>query len=69
MENTPNPAPLLLTAEAAAERLNISRTRVYELLASRTLNSVKIGRLRRIRPEDLDAFVRGLMEGDSHDHR
>jgi excisionase family DNA binding protein len=54
--------PILMTAEAAAERLSISRTRIYELLAAGTLDSVKIGRLRRIRPEHLEAFVARLSE-------
>jgi excisionase family DNA binding protein len=54
--------PILMTAEAAAERLSISRTRIYELLAAGTLESVKIGRLRRIRPEHLETFVARLSE-------
>lgn len=40
---------LLLTAEEAAERLGVSRTNVYRLIASGRLRSVKIGKLRRIR--------------------
>ena len=53
---------ILMTAEAAAERLSISRPRIYELLAAGTLESDKIGRLRRIRPEHLEAFVARLTE-------
>lgn len=60
--NQPDHPVVLMTPEAAAERLSISRTRIYELLASRTLESVKIGRLRRIRPEHLEAFVKRLSE-------
>ena len=57
---------ILMTPEAAAERLSISRTRIYELLASRRLESVKIGRLRRIRPEHLESFVARLSEEGPH---
>lgn len=64
--NQPDQPVVLMTPEAAAERLSISRTRIYELLASRTLESVKIGRLRRIRPEHLEAFVTRLSEEGSH---
>jgi excisionase family DNA binding protein len=64
--NQPDHPVVLMTPEAAAERLSISRTRIYELLASRTLESVKIGRLRRIRPEHLEAFVTRLSEEGSH---
>ncbi|WUI01559.1 helix-turn-helix domain-containing protein [Spirillospora sp. NBC_00431] len=38
----------LLTAKEAAEELAISRTTVHDLLRSGRLESVKIGRLRRI---------------------
>jgi excisionase family DNA binding protein len=53
-------AKLLLTAEAAAEELSISRGRVYELIASGRLNSVKIGKSRRISRRALEAFVADL---------
>ena len=39
---------LLLTAEEVAEALQVGRTRVYALLASGEITSVKIGHLRRI---------------------
>jgi excisionase family DNA binding protein len=39
---------LLLTAEEVAEALHVGRTRVYELLATGEIVSVKIGHLRRI---------------------
>lgn len=48
---------MLLTPERAAERLDISRTTVYALLASGELDSVKIGRSRRIPTEALAAYV------------
>jgi excisionase family DNA binding protein len=48
---------LLLRPEEAARALSISRTRIYELMASGRLRSVKIGRSRRIAVDALAAFV------------
>lgn len=47
---------LLLTVRAAAERLSLSRSTVYELIRRGDLSSVKIGGTRRICPDALDAF-------------
>jgi len=51
---------LLLTVEEAAERLGIGRTLVFALLRNGELHSVQIGRLRRIRPADLEAYTARL---------
>ena len=51
---------LLLTLADAARLLAVSRTKLYELLNSRTIDSVHIGRSRRIRFVDLESFVNGL---------
>jgi excisionase family DNA binding protein len=51
---------LLLTPVEAAERLGISRTKVYELMASGQLASVKIGKCRRVPATALTAFVDAL---------
>lgn len=56
----PAASPLLHTPEAAAERLQCGRTLIYELLASGKLESVKIGRLRRIPDDALVAYVEKL---------
>ncbi len=40
--------------------LNISRSKVYELLSSGTLPSVHIDRTRLVRHEDLVAYVESL---------
>lgn len=40
--------PLLYRVEEAAEALNISRTQVFDLIRTKQLVSVKIGRARRI---------------------
>lgn len=50
-------APELLTVEQAAEVLHISRDRVYHLIRSGQLRSIKIGKLRRIAREWIEEFV------------
>lgn len=49
----------LLTVAETMRRLSLGRTKVYELLNEGHLQSVKIGRSRRILIESLEAFVRG----------
>ncbi|MET8698266.1 helix-turn-helix domain-containing protein [Kitasatospora sp. NPDC004723] len=49
--------PVLLTAEEVAEMLRIGRSTVYLLLANKELTSIKIGRSRRIRPADVEAYI------------
>lgn len=51
---------LLLTPEQAAERLGIGRSKVYELIGTGELESVKIGRLRRVPVDALTTFVEHL---------
>jgi excisionase family DNA binding protein len=50
----------LLTVVEVAQILGVSRSKVYELLYSRALQSVKIGGSRRIRYSDLGEYVRCL---------
>ena len=52
--------PLLLRPEEAARVLRVSRTRVFELIRSGELRSVKIGHLRRVSATALAEFVAGL---------
>ncbi|GAA0264777.1 helix-turn-helix domain-containing protein [Cryptosporangium japonicum] len=51
---------LLYTIPEAAAALRVSRTTIYELLDARTLESVHIGRARRIPAEALRAYVESL---------
>lgn len=51
---------LLLTVEQAAHRLNLGRTMAYALIARGELESVRVGRLRRVKPAALEAYVRRL---------
>lgn len=48
---------LLLSVDEAAEVLAISRTRVYEMIATREIPSLAMGRSRRISVEALRRFV------------
>jgi excisionase family DNA binding protein len=54
---------LLLRVPEAAESLSVSRAKVYELIRSGVLPSVKIDGSRRIRLEDLTAYVASLGRG------
>jgi excisionase family DNA binding protein len=51
---------LLHTPEAAAGILSIGRSKTYELMESGELESVKIGRSRRIPHDALERFVERL---------
>lgn len=52
---------LLLTVEEAARRLKIGRTQMYNLIASGEVQSVTIGRLRRVPAECLASYVSRLL--------
>ena len=51
------------TVEQVAKMLHISRDKVYYLLRTRQLRSIKIGKSRRITDQHLAAFI-ALMEDD-----
>jgi excisionase family DNA binding protein len=51
------------TVEQVAKMLNISRDKVYYLLRTRQLRSIKIGKSRRITDAHLAEFIASL-EGD-----
>jgi excisionase family DNA binding protein len=51
---------LLLTPEEAAERLSVGRSRIFELIASGQLRSVRLGASRRIPTAALVEFVNEL---------
>jgi len=58
---TASATKLLLTPNEAAQQLAVSRTKIYELMATGTLRSIHIGRLRRVPVEALRDFI-GDME-------
>ena len=57
------PHRIVLTIEEAAERLGIGRTLMYSLVASGEVESVQIGRLRRVPIDALDDFLARLRRG------
>ena len=52
---------LLVTPEEAARRLSVGRTTIYGLMASGELQSVNIGRCRRVPVSSLSSFVSKLI--------
>lgn len=56
----------LLKVKEVCERLSLSRSEVYELLASGELVSVKIGRARRVADRDLEEYINRLRLYTSH---
>ena len=61
-KEVPGVAPRLCSIEFTTQELGISRTSVYELMASGKLRSVKIGRRRFVPREAIDDFIAGLSE-------
>lgn len=53
-------APLLLTPAQVATVLQLSRSKVYELMASGDVPSIRIGRSRRVPTDLLRAYVNAL---------
>jgi excisionase family DNA binding protein len=53
---------LLVTPEEAARRLSLGRTTIYELMASGELQSVNVGRCRRVPVSELCSFVARLVD-------
>jgi excisionase family DNA binding protein len=52
----------LITVQAAANLLSVSRWTVYRLIWDNAVKSVQIGRSRRIVKASLDAYVQELIE-------
>jgi excisionase family DNA binding protein len=50
-------SPLLLTPEQAAAELGIGRTRMYTLIAEGEVDSVKVGRSRRVPRQALVEYI------------
>ena len=51
----------LLRIEDVADRLAVSRSMAWKLIAYGQLRSVRIGRAVRVRPADLDAYIAGAV--------
>lgn len=54
------PSPMLYTIEQASELLAIGRTRLFEFIRKGEIETVQIGRSRRIPHSALEAFVDSL---------
>jgi excisionase family DNA binding protein len=51
----------MLTVDQAADALQISRTKLFDLLRTGVLRSVKIGRARRVPASSIDQYINELL--------
>ncbi|MBQ0985469.1 excisionase family DNA-binding protein [Streptomyces sp. F63] len=58
--STADPTLVLLTVEEAARRLRIGRTTCFKLVLSGEIESVTVGRLRRVPADAVPAYVAKL---------
>ncbi|MGH3813461.1 MAG: excisionase family DNA-binding protein [Pseudonocardiaceae bacterium] len=63
-----SPELLLLRVDEAAERLGIGRTLMCGLIAAGDIESVQVGRLRRVPAECLEEYVARLRREARRDH-
>ncbi len=56
----------LLSADELARELGVGRTTAYALLWSGQIPSMKVGRLRKVRREDVQAFIDARTEYSEH---
>jgi excisionase family DNA binding protein len=56
----PGPSRELLRVEEAAQRLSIGRTYMFALLRDHVIESVKVGRLRRVPADAITAYITSL---------
>jgi excisionase family DNA binding protein len=61
--------PLLYTIPEAATALRVSRTKLYELLDSGEIESIHIGRSRKIPAEALRTYIDRLRRARACEHR
>lgn len=61
-ESRSAPVRLVLTVEEAAERLGVGRTFMFSLIRRGEVDSVRIGRLRRVPADALQEYVRSLRD-------
>jgi excisionase family DNA binding protein len=55
----------LMTVQAAADRLAVSRWMIYRLIWDQRVKSVQIGRCRRIVRKSLDDYLTSLIDGEA----
>jgi excisionase family DNA binding protein len=59
----PMPVRVLLTVEEAAQRLHLGKTTTYALVRAGEIESVLIGRLRRIHIDAINSYAERLARG------
>ncbi|WP_327662373.1 MULTISPECIES: excisionase family DNA-binding protein [unclassified Streptomyces] len=64
-ESADDPTLVLLTVEEAARRLSIGRTYCFRLVAKGDLDSVTLGRARRVPADAVVEFAHKLRKGQS----
>jgi excisionase family DNA binding protein len=55
--------PILYTAEEVADILNIGRSTVFKLMKQNRLESIRLGRSRRIPLDAIQGFIDDLRQG------
>lgn len=65
MNSPPRTARLAYTVKEAAMLLSLSRSLVYELINAGKLETIKIGRARRITSRQLEAYIQGCESSDT----
>jgi excisionase family DNA binding protein len=60
MKSAQATSPVLLSVEECQAALNLGRTKIYELLSAGSLPSVRVGRRRLVRADELAAWVNSL---------
>lgn len=66
-EHLPQPGRALFTVEEAARQLSIGRTTMYALIGAGAIESLKVGRLRRVPADALTGYVARLGTGQRAD--
>jgi excisionase family DNA binding protein len=61
-DTQPPTAPrVMLTAEQAAEAIGVGRTTMFALIKSGEIKSIRIGRLRRVPLDSIEAYTNRLI--------
>jgi excisionase family DNA binding protein len=52
-----DPQPLLVSTATVAKQLELGKTKIFELIAAGELESVKVGRVRRVTFDSVTSYV------------
>ena len=58
MKTTPSPDPICVRVNDAARMIGVGRTKLYELIAAREVETVKLGKATRITTASLHDLIR-----------